>query len=161
MEFSASLGKTAKISTIGIVSLFVAIMAGMFVSGSDNLFPTAIILPMTLVFVLGLSYYFSIKSYEVTDDEIIIRRPFDRVSYKKASVKSAERIEGKSIRFAVRTFGVGGLFAYTGEFWNSKYGSMTWYVTRMDTAIMMTTSSNKKIVISPDRPEEFTSALTR
>lgn len=36
---------------------------------------------------------------------------------------------------------------------------MTWYVTRMDRAVILIDAANKKTVVSPDNPEKFIAAL--
>ena len=56
-------------------------------------------------------------------------------------------------------FGVGGLFGYYGNFVNSTLGSMTWYATRRDKAVLITTLENKKIIVTPDSPEEFVASF--
>ena len=55
----------------------------------------------------------------------------------------------------IRTFGVGGLFGYYGQFYNSKIGSMTWYATRQNNTVLVRTIDNKNIVLTPDEPEKF------
>jgi len=58
----------------------------------------------------------------------------------------------------MRLFGSGGLFGYFGLFWNREFGTMTWYATRRDQAIMIITSSHKKLVITPDETDAFMQA---
>ena len=153
-KFSASTNTTVKIVTAVTVLLLVYFVAAAFLGDSKlTLIPAAI-----LLFVIGLSYYFSITKYEVDRNQLIIRRPFDSVSISLENLQSVERIAKKDLRWTVRTFGIGGLFSYTGEFWNKKLGSMSWYVTRMDKAVMIV-HGNRKIVISPDDPEKFLEAL--
>ena len=61
----------------------------------------------------------------------------------------------KKLSWAVRIFGVSGLFGYWGKFSNTKLGSMTWYSTRRNNAVLITTIYNKKIVLTPNEPEKF------
>lgn len=156
MEFKASLGSSAKIISIGISVLFFGGIISMLLVPDDD--KAILIVPIILLLVLAVSYYFSIRSYIVTADKIEIRRPFDSLSYDISRVSSAQRIDKKDLRFVIRTFGIGGLFSHTGEYWNKKLGNMTWYVTRTDTAIMLT-MGHRKLVVSPDEPEQFIAAL--
>jgi hypothetical protein len=157
MEFSASKSFWIKAITFVLAVGFVMLAVGAFLSEgvvSAMIFPAAI-----LVLVIGLSYFFSVRKYEITHDSIIVHRPFDMIKIPKATIATAQRVEKKDIRMSIRTFGIGGVFAYTGQFWNGKFGSMTWYVTRMDSAVLLIDSKKRKTVISPDNPEEFISVL--
>jgi hypothetical protein len=69
-------------------------------------------------------------------------------------------LDKEKIGWAIRTFGVGGLFGYYGKFANTKLGSMTWYATRKDRAILVRTIDNKKIILTPDEPEKFVADFT-
>ena len=68
-------------------------------------------------------------------------------------------IDKKDIRNCVRTFGVGGLFGYYGCFANFTFGSMTWYATRKDKAVLITTNTNKKVLVTPNDPVAFIAAF--
>lgn len=58
----------------------------------------------------------------------------------------------------IRIFEVGGLFGYFGKFSNKKNGVMTWYCTRRNKLVMVTTE-NEKIILSPDGSEAFIAVL--
>ena len=149
-KFSASTSTTVKIVTTLIILMLAGFVAMALLDDSKlSLVPAAI-----LLLVIGLSYYFSITKYEMDRNQLIIRRPFDSVSISLENLQSVERIAKKDLRWTVRTFGIGGLFSYTGTFWNKQLGSMTWYVTRMDKAVLLE-NGNQKIVISPDDPRKF------
>jgi hypothetical protein len=55
----------------------------------------------------------------------------------------------------MRTFGNGGLFGYTGKYYNSRFGKMTWYCTQRKNYVLLILSDKKKIVITPDNPAEL------
>lgn len=157
MEFTASKSIWIKIITIVLAVGFVALAAGAFLVESNF---EALLIPLfVLLFVFGLSYYFSIRRYEILGDSIIVHRPFDQVAIAKTGIKSAQRVAARELRMSIRTFGIGGVFSFTGQFWNGKFGSMTWYVTRMDRAVILIDAANNKTVISPDEPDAFIAAL--
>lgn len=155
--FTASTSTTVKIVTIVIVILAIGFAVTAFQAEDDAKF--LVIPTIVLAVAIGVSYYCSIRSYEIADGKLIIQRPFDVVSVPIAGIQNAEAVDRKSLRWTVRTFGIGGLFSYTGEFWNKKFGSMTWYVTRMDKAVLITDARNKKIVVSPDDTNQFIRVL--
>lgn len=156
MEFAAPKSLWIKVITAVLALGFITLCAVIFRDDEDR---TAVVFPIAiLLLVFGLSYYYSIVKYEVLSDKIIVQRPFDSVSIPTSSL-TARRLEKKDIRLSIRTFGIGGVFAYTGTFWNSKFGSMTWYVTDMNKAVLLTDSRSNKTIVSPDDPEKFIAAL--
>lgn len=156
MEFAAPKSLWIKIITALLALGFVALAAAIFMVDQD---PAAIVIPIAmLLLVFGLSYYYSIAKYEVLPDKIIVHRPFDNIVIPTSNL-TATRLEKKDIRMSIRTFGIGGVFSYTGTFWNGKLGSMTWYVTKMDNAVLLMDSRGNKTVVSPDMPAQFIAAL--
>ncbi len=79
----------------------------------------------------------------------------------RAEIKSIEQLNKEKLTRAVRIFGVAGLFGYWGEFSNTKIGSMTWYATRRDNAVLVTTIHNKKLILTPNEPEKIVTEFNR
>lgn len=157
MEFKASKSLWLLTVTVFVLGGLVLLALWIYFTGGDV--SALASFGSIVIFISGLSYYFSISKYRLTDTAIIIVRPFDTVTYPRNIIERAERVDKSDLYFAIRTFGIGGVFAYTGQFWNRKFGNMTWYVTRMDCAVMLY-CRNKKILVSPDEPEAFIAALT-
>jgi len=160
MIFKASLDKTAIGITIFIAALFACIIGIVYAiyASKGALYPVysfAIILLM----IYCLAFAFHPTAYKITGDELIIYRPIWNVRIKRTAIKSIAIVDKNEINGAVRTFGVGGVFGYYGCFANYTLGSMTWYATRKDTAVLITTTNNKKIVVTPDEPEQFVAAF--
>lgn len=156
MIFKASYGTSTKVSTAVVVFIFVTIASvDYYVDGSMR-FPLLMLGGMVLL--IAVCYAFSVKYYEVTDQELIIHKRFGETAIKKANIKNVALLDRKTLRFAIRTFGIGGVFGYYGEFYTSKLGSMTWYRTKLDNPVIIGTST-KKIVLSPDEPEKFMAAV--
>jgi hypothetical protein len=158
MTFRASYGISAKVTTTLIIALFVALALTEFLDDEAAPSNFILIMPFVLLLVVGISYLSSVKHYEVTDSELIIHKPLGKTIFKKSDITSAALIDRKMLRFALRTFGIGGVFGHYGEFYTGKLGSMTWYRTRLDNPVMIHTK-NKKIVLSPDEPQKFIAAL--
>jgi hypothetical protein len=55
---------------------------------------------------------------------------------------------------------MGGLFGYYGNFVNFSLGRMTWYATRRDKPVLVKTTDNRKIIVTPDDPDTFVNELS-
>ena len=155
MTYKTSLDNLAKVVTIVTTILFAAIIIGQFSLIKDQ----GKSVPIFTTILLSLIYFgtFSFRPicYKLTNDKLIIHRPLTDIKIHRTEIKSVERIDKGKLSWAVRIFGVGGLFGYWGKFSNTKLGSMTWYATRRNNAVMVTTIYNKKIVLTPNEPEKF------
>jgi hypothetical protein len=156
MKFTASTSTTVKVVTAAIFILAIGLA---LVAIKDEVGAAALIPASILAIVIAVSYYFSIRHYEIGDGKLIVRRPFDAVQIPLGNISDVQTVDRKRLRWAVRTFGIDGLFSYTGTFWNKELGSMTWYLTRMDKAVLIVDSNGKKIVVSPDDPQKFGDAV--
>jgi hypothetical protein len=89
---------------------------------------------------------------------MIIHRPLKDVVIHRSAIVEVHQMEDGKLARSMRLFGSGGLFGYFGLFWNREFGTMTWYATRRDQAIIIITSSHKKLVITPDETDAFMQA---
>lgn len=108
-----------------------------------------------LLLIYLVPFAFRPDNYVLTIDKLIVQRPLSDVKINRSEIKSVEQIDKEKFIHTFRTLGVGGLFGYFGKFANTELGSMTWYATRRDKTVLVTTIDNKKIVLTPDNPEEF------
>ena len=155
MDFKASSGKTVKIVTIAVTVLFAAIIIWNLI-GYQYQSRTGLLLGSAVILLVYSScWLYSPLHYSVDNDFLTIHRPIGNLKIKRDSVTNVQALTAKQISYAIRTFGVGGVFGYFGKFYNTEFGSMNWYLTRKDTPVLVTTSSNKKIVISPDDQTGF------
>ena len=145
MIYKASLDKTALLITSLVTLMFGALIVFNFI------LPLAIFLIIIYLICIALKPL----SYEITKDELIIRRLIKSVRMNRADIKSLELIEKTTLSGTIRTFGVGGLFGWYGKFANSQLGNMTWYLTRRDKPVLILKKDSKKILISPDQAEAF------
>lgn len=155
MVFKATLDITAKLMTASITLLFVMIAVGPGLLGKTGDTEIQIGVLLFLLVVYGITYAFSPLSYEVNETDLIIKRPFRNVVIPRYQIKNVFVLAQGKLTWSIRTFGVGGLFGYFGQFWNKEFGSMTWYVTRRNKTVMVITQNNKKIVLSPENAEQF------
>jgi hypothetical protein len=145
MIYKASLDKTAILITSLVTLIFGALIV----------FNFSLPLAIFLILIYLICMLLKPLSYEITQDELIIRRLIKSVRINRNDIKSLELIEKATLSGTIRTFGVGGLFGWYGKFANFQLGAMTWYVTRRDKPVLIIKKDSKKILISPDEAEAF------
>lgn len=159
MIYKTSLDSIAKGVTIGVTILFAAIIGGQMFLIKDTGLSIPIITSILLLVIYFGTFLFRPINYNLTNEKLIIHRPLTDVKIDLKEIKSVEQLDKGKLAWTIRTFGVGGLFGYWGRFSNRKIGSMTWYATRRNKAVLVTTISDKKIVLTPDEPEQFVGAF--
>jgi hypothetical protein len=158
MNFTVTSDKRVKIFTGIIILIFLTAIIGLigiFIADSSTLTLAAAIL---LFAVFVVAYLFRPLSYTVTNDSLIIQRLAGNIHISKSSITEVRVIQKNEMNGSIRTFGVGGLFGYYGNFLHPKLGVMKWYVKRMDRLVLITTDSGK-LLLSPDNVEGLINAL--
>ena len=159
MTYKTSLDNLAKGITVGVTILFASLIIGQYSIITDAGRAVPIYTTTACLLIYFLSFIFRPINYVVTKDELIVSRPLLNVHIKRSDIKSVELIEKNKIRRSLRTFGVGGLFGYYGNFVNFSLGRMTWYATRRDKSVLVKTMDNKKLIFTPNDPGKFVNEL--
>ncbi|SDD14641.1 PH domain-containing protein [Niabella drilacis] len=156
MDFSASYDRTTKTITTLVAVLMLAVLTSMWFSlkAAGTWLSLSFMAVVSFLAVL-MPYGFSVKKYQLSNEELVICRPFGNKHILLTTLRSAVVIDPKLLRWSWRIFGSGGMFGYYGNFSNRQLGTMKWFMTRKDTAVLIETEQHKKIVISPDDPEGF------
>ncbi|MCF3109717.1 PH domain-containing protein [Niabella sp. CC-SYL272] len=156
MDFTASYDKATKIITalVGMLMLLVLVSMWMGLKTAGTWFPLLFMVVVSFLSVI-LPYGFSITKYQMNQEELIICRPMGNKKIALTSIASAAIIDPKLLRWSWRIFGSGGMFGYYGTFGNKHLGTMRWYLTRKDQVILITTITNKKLLLSPDDADAF------
>jgi hypothetical protein len=118
---------------------------------------------LTIVLIIAtyiISLGYSPRGYQITEDMLVINRLFYNAKYERRKIEKVEMLSNEQMGFAIRTFGVGGLFGYFGYFSSKNQGSMLWYATQREKFVMIHLEGNKKIVLTPDDAIGFVSDLT-
>ena len=157
MTYTTSLDKLAKGTTFFITMVFIAIVIGQLFSIEDGEIAAAVITTFVLLIIYFGTFLFRPISYKLNDNELIIHRSISDIKINRNEIKHVEHLEKSALAWSWRVFGVGGLFGYWGKFTNSKLGSMTWYATRRNKAVLIEMISHKKIIITPNEPDKFVS----
>ena len=160
--YKASLGKSVKISSIvgtmlllSIVIVFLMVFVLKLINNDfakkDIMLP---IFVLVILAILNYSYRERILGYDVTTEGVKIIKGSNSELITKDRIIEVKLIDKSDLKFSIRTFGIGGIFSYSGTFSNKKLGSMTWYLTRKDSLVMLVTKMDK-IVLSPDNCQKF------
>lgn len=153
--FTTSLDKFNKITTIvfSLILLLILLLAFFLTPEGEEV--TLNITIVLTIFIFGIPYILRPNNYSVSPDKLLIHRVFKDVEINRNNIQSVQEIDESQVKNSLRTFGVGGFFGSFGRFWNSKLGKMTWYVTRKNNFVLVETKDQKKIILTPDMPEEF------
>lgn len=153
MIFNASMDQQAKWLT-AVVTLIIAIAIGTLLFKEINQFGL-MVGAVLLVVAFTISWGYSANQYILSGDSIIIKRPFGNKTIPVSKICKAEKISRGDLRYSIRTFGNGGFLGYYGSYYNKKIGKMQWYATNLNNAILITTKTSKKILITPDEHQKF------
>ena len=103
--------------------------------------------------ILCVCYFFSVESYVLDDDLLIIKRPFGIFSKKipLSDIQEIKILGGNERTGLVRTFADGGVFGYWGWFYSRKLGKVYVLAKNMKNLTMVVLKSNgRKLILSPD-----------
>ena len=112
--------------------------------------------------ILGLDiamYFLKPISVNIEADTIVIDRKVMPVRIGFSAIKEIRTVDNADMRMSIRTFGNGGVFGYTGLYYNRKMGSMRWYCTQRKNYVLIVTTKGKKMIVTPDEPESFMNVL--
>jgi hypothetical protein len=137
--------------------LFLAVMITIplvlnFSAMGTGAIPFALFGPVLIVVLYISMYLLKTLSIRVDEYAITIDRKVKPVIIPFSEISSIRKVD--DMRFAIRTFGNGGVFGYTGYFYKKGIGSMVWYCTQRTNYILIETNG-KKIVITPDDADGF------
>ncbi|MGJ8634523.1 MAG: PH domain-containing protein [Luteolibacter sp.] len=154
--YTAPWGKSLKwISGICIATIVFAALFSLFPNRSVQI--GSLLISGSLLLTLIPCSFFTIRSYRITQTAIHIQRLCFISSIGLENLKSAEFIPS-AMKGSLRTFGNGGLFSWTGKYWNKDLGSYRAFVTDLNKTVVLR-FTDKIIVISPESPEDFIKKL--
>lgn len=152
--------------TLLIISIFTTLvtLGAALMLASGRQLPSFISLPslglapfFVLLIPLG-ALPFIIRGYAITQDGILIKRLWWNTVLPFSEIRSAE-VEPLALSTSFRTCGNGGLFSFTGYYWNKQLGHFHAYVTDLNRTVVVH-MKNRTAVLSPDDPEAFARSVT-
>ena len=117
-------------------------------------FKNILLIPSLIMGMIAvLCFVYSPRFFEISGSRLIIIYRFGEKEFRP--VKSC-RIISEERQFGIRLWGNGGLFSATGIFWSRSHGIFHAYVTASGPeGLVMIETPGKKIVISPENPQQF------
>lgn len=125
--------------------------------GMDGSPPWARVLLSLPVALLPACALFTVRSYRITHDAVLVRRLFWETRLPLAGLRSA-RHEALALRKSVRVFGNGGFFSFTGWYWSPALRTYRAFVTDPARAVILRFPT-RTIVLSPEDPDAFVAEL--
>ncbi|PIG90949.1 PH domain-containing protein [Gloeocapsopsis sp. IPPAS B-1203] len=149
------------ISLIAITTVISALLLGVILVGlltgprSDIAWIVAmVVIPLV---ILLTSVFFSIRGYAIADDTLYIQRIGWNTKIDLRNLTSAD-VDPQAMRNSLRKWGNGGLFSYSGKFYNRKLGNYQAYATDPSKAVVLKLR-DRTIVVTPEHPERFVSQV--
>jgi hypothetical protein len=108
--------------------------------------------PLPAITVAGCAL-FTIRGYTIMPGAIQIHRLFWATRLPTHGLQSAS-YEPSAMRWSIRMLGNGGLFSFSGLYWNRRLGSYRAFVTDTKQTVVLR-FPNRTVVMSPTFPEQF------
>src|SRR5262245_327572 len=121
IEFRAPWSKTPSTATLFSVALLGAVMLGAIVFHARMSWLALLVLIVMPLLVLATTAPFMVRGYVLTPQEILVKRAGWITHLPLAELQSVAG-DNEAMRGSIRLLGNGGLFAFTGYFWNRRLG---------------------------------------
>ncbi|MEC7907207.1 MAG: PH domain-containing protein [Verrucomicrobiota bacterium] len=151
--FSAPWGRSLKLTT----RLCLAVVFGIFLIGviveSKNVAYWKIGMLWIPAGLLLVSYFFSIRNYQLIESKLYIRRIGWKYTIDLANLESVQ-VDPSAMSKSIRLFGNGGLFCFAGIFRNHKLGRYRAFAASSKNSVILR-FPNRTIVVTPEDPDGF------
>jgi hypothetical protein len=111
---------------------------------------------------LGLAVLFTnfkIRDYEISDHKMIVHQGLSRKVFSLQDLVEA-RLEPQEFRGAIRRWGMGGVWGFSGYFSSQALGKFQAYVTDPQRAVLVRWT-DRQVVVSPIEPQKFIDTLLK
>jgi hypothetical protein len=143
------------ITALVVVILLMVAVTSLVTTGASLL--RAAIVGTLLLLLLGGFYLWSVRGYRLEPDALLVLRPIGPYRLSLDGLQDAV-CDPNVMSYSIRIFGNGGLFGFTGWYWNRKLKTHRMWVTDPKNAVLLT-FGDKRIVVSPDDPAAFVAAV--
>jgi hypothetical protein len=150
LEFRAPWSRSLKTaSSVAVVLLLgIALIGFILLPASMPLVRLLVIALPACILAGGL--LFMVSGYTLTASSLEIQRPFWTTSFALTDLVAAAG-DAEALQGALRLFGSGGLFSFSGIFWKRKFGLFHAYGTDPGRAVVLK-FKQRTIVVTPDDP---------
>ncbi|HKE95832.1 MAG TPA: PH domain-containing protein [Povalibacter sp.] len=152
IEFRAPWSRTLRVATCvsaGLLLLVVVVALAIYPKAPQV---ALLLIAVSLVLLLG-ALPFMVRGYVLTKDAIVVRRLGWRTHLPLADLKSVTG-DAEAMRGSLRLLGNGGLFSFSGEFWNRRLGRFRALATDPQRAVVLR-YPKRTVVITPHDPQYF------
>jgi hypothetical protein len=146
------------ITIVSCAILLGVILLGAFAGPRGNWLwiGSMVVLPLAILLIAAA---FTVRGYILTDDALYVQRLGWRSKIELHNLVTVD-LDSQAMEDSLRIWGNGGLFGFTGTFRNQKLGRYQAYATDPARAVVLK-FPNRAIVLTPDNPERFVSAVLR
>lgn len=113
-----------------------------------------VIIPLV---ILLTSVFFSIRGYAITDNTLYVQRLGWKTKIDLHNLIAVD-VDPQAMQSSFRKWGNGGLFSFSGKFYNRRLGHYEAYATDPQKAVVLK-FRDRTIIITPDRPERFVAQI--
>jgi len=152
-EFRAPWSRSLKFaSRIAVILLLGIAVVGFFILPARMPLDRVLVIALPACVLAG-GLLFMVSGYTLTASALEIERPLWSTTYLLSDLVSVAG-DAEALKGALRLFGNGGLFSFTGIFWKRKLGLFHAYGTDPGRAVILK-FRRRTIVITPDDPQRF------
>jgi hypothetical protein len=153
IEFRAPWSKELRAATAVSLGVLIVVMAAAILSRSRAPLLASVLLIALPLLISVATFASRVRGYLLDEDSITVQRGGWNTRLPLIGLRSVTG-DAEAMRGSIRVFGNGGLFAYTGEFWNRKLGRYRALATDPSRAIVLR-YPKRTIVITPHDPQHF------
>jgi hypothetical protein len=156
VRFKASFGKTTIAITAFVTIVLLAVLALIaFVIAPP--FAIAQILTFASIFVFFAALYLvswllSPQEYILTNETLVVKRRWKTITINFSDITDTFFVRKESMSSMEKLWANAGFFGFYGDF-DTAFGVVTFYATRLENFLMIVTQAGQKIVITPDDKE--------
>jgi hypothetical protein len=152
LEFHAPWSRSLKWVSGVAVLMLLGIFAAGFIMPPQFLMARIVMILLPVV-ALASALLFMVSGYVLTSSSLEVRRPFWNTSIPLRDLVSVSG-DSEALSGSMRLFGNGGLFAFTGFFWNKRLGRYRAFGTDPARAVILK-FKKRMVVVTPDDPYRF------
>jgi hypothetical protein len=156
-RFGAPWAASVRLISAFSVVLLTALGAGIALGVPSEARWAAVFIPVSFLLILSGTALFCVRGYAVDGRVLEVERLLWTTHLPLDGLRAAEA-DPDAMRWAFKTCGNGGLFAYTGWFRNKRLGSFRAWVTDPRRSVVLL-FADRKWVVSPEDPAGFIAAL--
>ena len=153
INFRAPWGHTVRATTLLAVGVLALVMlAAIFPPMPRPLLAVVLLIGLPPL-ILAVAFAYAVRGYTLTEDAIVVQRWMRNIRLPLAGLRTVTG-DVDAMRGSLRVFGNGGVFSFTGRYWNRRLGWYRAFATDSGRAVVLR-YADRTIVITPHDPQHF------